>query len=130
VTLDSSLPPVHMDFVLIVQVIVNLLDNALKYSPEDRPVLMRAGISENALAITICDEGQGIPQHDLDHVFQKFNRAARTSERGGIGLGLSICRGLIEAHKGTIRIERRNPRGTRITFTLPLHGAAKDGSTV
>ena len=130
VTLDSSLPPVHMDFVLIVQVIVNLLDNALKYSPEDRPVLMRAGISENALAITICDEGQGIPQHDLDHVFQKFNRAARTSERGGIGLGLSICRGLIEAHKGTIRIERRNPRGTRITFTLPLHGAAKGGSTV
>jgi two-component system, OmpR family, sensor histidine kinase KdpD len=128
VTLDPSLPPVHMDFVLIVQVIVNILDNAFKYSPEDRPVLMHAGVSGNALAITICDEGQGIPQHDLDHVFQKFNRVARTSERGGIGLGLSICRGLIEAHKGTITIERREPHGTAITFTLPLHRAANDGS--
>jgi two-component system sensor histidine kinase KdpD len=130
VTIDPSLPPVHMDFVLIVQVIVNVLDNALKYSPEDTAVLMHAAVSGDSLAITICDEGQGIPQHDLDHVFQKFNRGGRTSERGGIGLGLSICRGLVEAHKGTITIERRQPRGTAITFTLPLRGTAKDGSRV
>jgi two-component system sensor histidine kinase KdpD len=128
VRIDLDLPLVRMDFVLIVQVIVNLLDNALKYSPEDRPILIEVKRDGPAAAFCIADDGDGIPAEDLARVFEKFNRGGRTGETGGIGLGLSICRGLIEAHQGTIAIERRNPRGTAITFTLPLSPVEKDGT--
>lgn len=120
VTLAPGLPLVRLDFVLIVQVLVNVLDNAFKYSPPDTPIAVEARAPAGALEIRISDEGDGIPERDLVNVFEKFNRAGRTGETGGIGLGLSICRGLIEAHKGTIRAERRAPRGTAVTFTLPL----------
>lgn len=126
VRIDPHLPLVGMDFVLIVQVIVNLLDNALKYSGEDRPISMEAHACHNKLSISICDDGDGIPEHHLAYVFEKFNRAGRSGETSGIGLGLSICRGLVEAHNGEIAIARRQPRGTAVTFTLPLRPVGKD----
>ena len=63
-----------------------------------------------ALEISVSDDGDGIPEHELTNVFEKFNRAGRTGETGGIGLGLSICKGLVEAHHGRIWAERRAPR--------------------
>jgi two-component system sensor histidine kinase KdpD len=111
---------VPMDFGLIVQVLVNLLDNAIKYSPGQSPVEVEACHVDGSLKVCISDEGDGIAERDLTRVFEKFNRAGRRGETGGIGLGLSICRGLIEAHRGRIWAERRNPRGTVFSFTLPL----------
>lgn len=108
-----------MDFVLIVQVLVNLLDNAFKYSPENSRVTIRARISGEDLEISVLDHGEGIPEQNLRSVFEKFNRGDRTGETGGIGLGLSICKGLVEAHTGRIWARRRYPHGTAITFTIP-----------
>jgi two-component system sensor histidine kinase KdpD len=116
-----DLPFVRMDFVLIVQVLVNLLDNALKYSPDTSPVTIRAQISGEDLEISVLDDGEGIPEQNLGSVFEKFNRGGRTGETGGIGLGLSICKGLVEAHSGKIWARRRDPHGTAVTFTIPCH---------
>jgi K+-sensing histidine kinase KdpD len=129
ISIDPKLPLVPMDFVLIVQVIVNLLDNAFKYSPADRPVVIQARLELNSVAISVADEGDGISERDLGRIFSKFNRAGRSTEGGGIGLGLSICRGLIEAHHGTISAARKSPRGTIITFTLPVQVAADENRT-
>ncbi|MGI8992097.1 MAG: sensor histidine kinase [Bryobacteraceae bacterium] len=120
VIIPPNLPFVRMDFVLIVQVIVNLLNNALKYSAECSPVTLETIVLDGTLEVRVLDDGYGIPAQDLTKVFEKFNRAARSGETGGIGLGLSICKGLIEAHKGNIWAQRREPRGTTVAFCLPL----------
>jgi two-component system, OmpR family, sensor histidine kinase KdpD len=120
VTIGPDLPFVSMDFVLIVQVLVNLLDNALKYSPAGPSITVEARVLSGSLEICVSDCGSGIAEDELAHVFEKFNRGGRTGETGGIGLGLSICKGLIEAHHGNIWAERRQPRGTAVRFTLPI----------
>lgn len=91
----------------------------MKYSPHDSPILIEARLENDSLAVSIADEGDGISDTRLGHVFDKFDRAGRTGETGGVGLGLSICRGLVDAHRGTIAIRRRRPRGTEVMFTLP-----------
>jgi two-component system sensor histidine kinase KdpD len=120
VVIDPTLPLVRMDFALIVQVLVNMLDNALKYSGAPTPIGIAAHLADGRLEIRVQDEGDGIRDEDLDRVFDKFNRARRTGETGGIGLGLSICKGLVEAHRGAIWAERRDPSGTIVAFRLPL----------
>jgi len=123
--IDVSVPPdlpfVRMDFVLVVQVLVNLLDNALKYSRLNAPIRVEARLSKEGLEVSVSDNGDGIPEHQLLNAFEKFNRAGRTSETAGIGLGLSICRGFVEAHHGRIWVQRRNPCGTVVTFALPCN---------
>lgn len=121
VIISPDLPFVELDFVLIVQVLVNLLDNALKYSPVGPPITVEARVQADHLEVCVSDFGSGVAETDLAHIFEKFHRGGRTGETGGIGLGLSICKGLVEAHYGTIRAERRQPRGTAVTFTLPIH---------
>lgn len=120
VEIDPDLPPVRMDFSLIVQVLMNMLDNSLKYSTPPTPIKIRAHVADGQFEVRVEDEGDGIDNEDLCRVFEKFNRARRTGETGGIGLGLSICKGLIEAHRGSIWAERRNPLGTAVVFRLPL----------
>jgi two-component system, OmpR family, sensor histidine kinase KdpD len=120
VKIAPDVPFVPMDFVLIVQVLVNLLDNALKYSPDGPSITVEARVLSGVLEISVSDSGNGIAEDDLPHVFERFNRGCRGGETGGIGLGLSICRGLIDAHHGTIRAERRYPCGTVFAFTLPI----------
>jgi two-component system, OmpR family, sensor histidine kinase KdpD len=119
VSVPPDLPFIRMDFVLIAQVLVNLLDNAVKYSHADAPIRVKARLSHDTLEICVSDHGDGIAEHELSNIFEKFNRAGRTSETGGIGLGLSICRGLVEAHHGRIWAERRDPCGTAVTFSIP-----------
>jgi signal transduction histidine kinase len=101
-------------------VLVNLLDNALKYSPDGPSITVEARVLSGVLEISVSDSGNGIAEDDLPHVFERFNRGGRGGESGGIGLGLSICKGLIDAHHGTIRAERRYPCGTVFAFTLPI----------
>jgi two-component system sensor histidine kinase KdpD len=108
-----------MDFVLISQVLVNLLDNALKYSPADSPIEVRAQVAGRYLEIEVEDRGVGIPAEDLTRVFDKFYRVRRPGSVSGTGLGLSICQGIVQAHRGFIAAENRPGGGTIITVALP-----------
>lgn len=118
--IDENLPLVAMDFVLIVQVLVNLVDNALKYSEPDTPVGIQAHQMGKEVHLIVSDRGIGIPESDLDHIFEKFFRVERPENIGGTGLGLSISRGIIEAHGGRIWAKNRPGGGTQVTFSLPL----------
>ncbi len=116
----STLPPVRMDMTLMTQVLVNLLDNALKYSPDASPIEIAARADASRLNIEVADRGPGIPAQDLKRVFEKFYRIPVPEGVSGTGLGLSICKGIVEAHGGTIRAENRTGGGLKIIVTLPL----------
>lgn len=122
VTLNIApdLPLIPMDFVLIVQVLVNVLDNAIKYSPPGAPIEITASWAGAFAEIAVADRGVGISRDDLARVFDKFYRAQNPRSVGGTGLGLSICKGIVEAHGGFIGAENRSGGGTIITIGLPL----------
>ncbi|HEY3313031.1 MAG TPA: sensor histidine kinase KdpD [Anaerolineales bacterium] len=126
VEVAPGIPLVAMDFVLIVHVIMNLLDNALKYSPKGSPLEVRAGVNGDELQIAVLDRGIGIPQEDLQRVFDKFYRVQRSRQAQvtGTGLGLAIGKGIIEAHGGHIWADGREGGGTEITFALPMEEPA------
>jgi two-component system sensor histidine kinase KdpD len=119
VDVPDDLPLVPMDIVLMVQVLTNLLDNALKYSPPGSPIEIRARAAGAYLEIQVADRGVGIPPEDLTRVFDKFYRVERPGSVGGTGLGLSICKGIVEAHGGFIGAENRPAGGTIVTVALP-----------
>jgi two-component system sensor histidine kinase KdpD len=120
VAIAPNLPLVPMDHVLIVQVLVNLLDNALKYSPADAPIEIDARLDDCQLQIRVADRGKEIPEEELEGVFDKFFRGASAGGSRGAGLGLSICKGFVGVHDGRIWAERRAHGGTEIAFSLPL----------
>jgi two-component system sensor histidine kinase KdpD len=121
VDVPSDMPLVPMDFVLMAQVLVNLLDNALKYSPPGTPIEVRAHVDGAEARIQVADHGVGIPPDDLERVFDKFYRVQQPSQVSGTGLGLSICKGIVEAHGGRIWANNRHDGGTVVTVALPLH---------
>jgi len=120
VSIAPGLPLVPMDDVLMVQVLVNLLDNALKYSAADAPVEIQACLAAGQLEIRVLDRGIGIPGDELGRVFDKFYRVSVPGAPKGTGLGLSICKGFVEAHNGRILAKRRTEGGTEIAVFLPL----------
>jgi two-component system sensor histidine kinase KdpD len=120
VNIAPGLPFVPMDDVLMVQVLVNLLDNALKYSPADATVEIQARLAAGQLELRVLDHGRGIPEGELERVFDKFYRVAVPGAPKGTGLGLSICKGFVEAHNGCILAKRRTEGGTEIAVFLPL----------
>ncbi|MBU0607991.1 MAG: sensor histidine kinase KdpD [Armatimonadetes bacterium] len=120
VDLAPDLPLVPLDFVLIAQVLTNLLDNAAKYAPAGCPIEIGARSTEDALTVTVADRGPGIPDEDLDRVFDKFHRVMRPNGASGTGLGLAISRGIIEAHGGRISAHPRDGGGLEVQFSLPL----------
>jgi two-component system sensor histidine kinase KdpD len=122
ITIAPDLPLVPMDHVLIVQVLVNMLDNALKYSPGDAPIDIEARLDAGQLEIRVLDRGRGIPEQELARVFDKFFRGTLPGPARGAGLGLSICKGFVEAHNGRILAKRRTQGGTELAFFLPLEG--------
>jgi two-component system sensor histidine kinase KdpD len=120
IDIPDDLPLVPMDFVLVVHVLVNLIDNAIKYAPSNTPIHICAHPLDGEVAIKVADEGIGIPQDDLERVFQKFYRVQRPDNVTGTGLGLSISRGLVEAQGGRIWAANRPGGGTVVTVALPL----------
>jgi PAS domain S-box-containing protein len=121
IEVGSRLPLVMADSQRIAQVIVNLVDNACKYSPDGKPIQIRARKQGDFLEIRVSDEGPGIPRKDREYVFEAFQQLERKSgAKRGAGLGLAICKGLVEAHGGRIWVQDRQRRGTCIAFTLPL----------
>ncbi len=120
VDLAPDLPLVPMDFVLMVQVLCNLLENALKFSGPDQPIEISARVESNCLALRVKDRGIGIPPQDLERVFGKFYRVQRPDGVVGTGLGLAISKGIVEAHGGRIFAARRQGGGTELAVLLPL----------
>lgn len=118
---DEAVPFVPADPDRLAQVLVNLLDNAIKYSPADGVVTVRVRQAGPDLQVEVRDQGPGIPEADLARIGERFYRAdkARTRAEGGSGLGLSIARALVEAHGGELRLESTEGTGTVVTFTLP-----------
>ena len=103
-------------------VLRNLLENAIKYSlPDSRPVELRATMAADAVVVCVIDDGVGIPVADADRIFEPFFRVdpSRSKRTGGYGLGLSICKRIVEAHGGTILVERGSPRGSTFVLTFP-----------
>jgi two-component system sensor histidine kinase KdpD len=125
VDVPADLPLVPMDFVLMHQVLVNLLDNAVRYSPPASPIELRARADGSELQIEVADRGIGIPSTDLERVFDKFYRVQRPGSVSGSGLGLSICKGIVEAHGGRIWARNREGGGTVVALSLPL-GTAEE----
>jgi two-component system sensor histidine kinase KdpD len=108
---------VWVDAALFEQVLVNLLDNAARYTPPGSRVRIAARRDDGGVAVEVADDGPGLGPGEERRVFEKFYRKA--GARGGFGLGLSICRAAVEAHGGTIRAENRTPRGAAFRFTIP-----------
>jgi two-component system sensor histidine kinase KdpD len=117
---DSDLPLLHVDPVLLEQVLINLVENAAKYSPADAPIELSARASSGTLVLEVRDRGPGIPKDAQEKVFEKFFRVPTPGAARGAGLGLAICKGIVEAHGGTIRAGDRPGGGSVFTVTLPL----------
>jgi len=120
VDVPDDLPLVSMDFVLIQRVLVNVIDNALKYSPPETQIEIKATMAGAFVEIMVADQGVGIPQEDLTRIFDKFYRVQRPNNVNGTGLGLAICKGIVDAHGGFISAENRPGGGTAITIALPV----------
>jgi two-component system, OmpR family, sensor histidine kinase KdpD len=122
--LPDDLPPVELDYLQIDQVLTNLIENAVRYTPADSPVEISARVDGDNMLISVADRGPGIPEVDLERVFDKFYRVmptqSRTARPVGSGLGLAVSRGLVEAHGGRIWAENQKGGGAVFRFTLPL----------
>jgi two-component system sensor histidine kinase KdpD len=117
--LPPGLPLVHVDGVLIEQVLINLLDNALKHTAADVPIRIIATATDRAVTVEVADRGPGLPPGEEARVFEKFYRGSSTPARGA-GLGLAICQGIVSAHGGRIWAQNLPEGGVAFLFTLPL----------
>jgi two-component system sensor histidine kinase KdpD len=120
IEIPRDLPLIAVDDVLLEQVVFNLVENALKHAPDEQPIEIRARASGDEVEVSVADRGPGLPPGSEDHVFEKFYRSETSHRTGGVGLGLAICRGIVEAHGGTLRAANRPGGGAVFTFTLPL----------
>jgi two-component system sensor histidine kinase KdpD len=124
IDLALNLPMLQLDFVLFEQVLYNLFDNATKYSPPNSTIYVKGNHLDTAVVLSIIDEGTGIPDDDLERIFDKFYRAKTGDfDHGGTGLGLAICRGFVEALGGSIAASNRTDRsGAILTIKMPTEG--------
>lgn len=115
---DPDLPPVAADRDRVARVFANAIANALRFTPPGGRVGLSARLDGDAVRFAVADDGAGVTEEDAARAFQPFWQAARTPR--GVGLGLSICRSIVGAHGGEIALRPRSPRGTELSFTLPL----------
>ncbi|MCR8969919.1 sensor histidine kinase KdpD [Facklamia sp. 7083-14-GEN3] len=122
VNLPDELLVAKMDARLIVQVLVNLINNAVKYTQNGSSITLSAKKVGDKVYTSLADDGPGITDHAKNHLFDMFytNGLSRSDSRRGLGLGLSLCKSIVEAHDGEIWVEDNQPNGTIFTFTLPL----------
>lgn len=120
----ESLPLIVGDRSRLEQVMMNILSNAIKYTPNGGHIVITAGASEAEVWMEVCDDGIGIPEKDRDRIFERFYRVdkARSRESGGTGLGLSIAREIVLRHHGTIGLAPHQGPGTTVRLTLPIGG--------
>jgi two-component system, OmpR family, sensor histidine kinase KdpD len=116
----EAIPLLFVDAVLIERVFSNLLDNACKYSDAGSNIMIAANCDNSQVYLSVADEGQGLPPGMEDSIFQKFTRGRSESSTPGVGLGLSICKSIIEAHGGRIWAEKNQEKGATFMFSLPV----------
>lgn len=119
----ADVPLVPMDAVLLEQVFVNLLENAIRYTPERSPLEIEARSVTGAVVVEVRDEGPGVNEAEPERLFERFVRGKHEHGDGGVGLGLTICRAIVEAHGGSIGIYNREVRGALVRMALPLPAA-------
>jgi K+-sensing histidine kinase KdpD len=132
VDVADDLPVVEVDAQSMERVLVNLVDNAHKYSPADAPIHISARVRNGTLELHVDNHGSGIPFRERTHIFEPFYRSTSTAETSepGEGLGLAICRSIITAHHGEIRAEDRPGGGARFTVALPLKGRSGQAARI
>ncbi|MAT97173.1 MAG: two-component sensor histidine kinase [Anaerolineaceae bacterium] len=119
IEIPTGLPLIDIDFTLMVQVLVNLLDNAMKYAPPEEPITIQASQEGDEVILAVKDRGPGLPEAELEHVFDRFFRV-NAEGISGTGLGLSIAKGIVEAHNGRIWAENRQEGGAAFSLALPV----------
>jgi two-component system sensor histidine kinase KdpD len=124
-----EVPLIPMDSVLLEQVFVNLLENAIRYTPEASPVEIEARALGGEVLVEVRDEGPGVSENERERLFERFVRGAGRQNDGGVGLGLTICRAIVDAHGGSIEIANREARGAVVRLRLPLSGPVAPAST-
>jgi two-component system sensor histidine kinase KdpD len=122
--IPDGLPPVAIDFALTMQALINLVDNAVKYTPTDQPIDIEAVLDGQMVVISVKDRGPGLPESALEQIFTKFFRV-NAGVVSGTGLGLSIARGIVEAQNGRIWAQNRPGGGAVFSIALPV---AEEGS--
>ncbi len=121
VQVPEDLPNVPMDFPQIREVMMHLLENAAKYSPAGKPVRITAGVEKDHLTVSVADQGTGIDSMEQNLIFDKFYRGRdQRYASGGTGMGLAICKVIVEAHGGKIGVVSQPGNGSVFSFTLPL----------
>jgi signal transduction histidine kinase len=126
--MDGKCREVVVDPKLVAQILINLLENALKYSPKGGDIRADLACTSTIATIRVSDEGMGIPQEDQPHVFEAFYRGSNSSDIDGTGLGLSIVRRAVDLHKGQIDIQSQPERGTTVTVKLPIFAQTTGGA--
>jgi two-component system phosphate regulon sensor histidine kinase PhoR len=116
----DDLPLIEADPARMQQVLVNLIHNAIKFTPPNGEITVAAEEKEKFVIFSIKDTGVGIPEEDLDRIFERFYKADRARSSGGTGLGLSISRHLVESHQGKIWVESIQGKGSTFFFSLPI----------
>ncbi len=125
--IPDDVPAVELDPSLVAQVLSNLIENAIRHTPPGSPIEVSARATEKELIICVADRGPGIPQSEMERIFEPFYRVKRPVEsqeavtNQGSGLGLAVCRGFVKAHGGRIWVENRENGGAIFQFTLPIH---------
>lgn len=117
-----DLPFALLDDLLIQQVLLNLLENAIRHTPAGTPIDISARMEEKNIVVEVADRGPGLPRDDLNRLFEKFYQSASSKNRSGAGLGLAICRGIVQLHGGAIEAMNRPEGGAAFRFTLPFDG--------
>ena len=126
--IEPGLPLVFIDYIKIAQVLINLGENAIKYTPAQTPITIGAYHRGRSVEITVQDTGPGISPEQLPHLFEKFYRGTRTMGVPGSGIGLAIAKGFVEAHGGTLTVESQVGAGTTFTMSLPIIEAEQGAS--
>jgi two-component system sensor histidine kinase KdpD len=119
-SIPRGLPLVRFDATLLERVLCNLLENAGKYTPPHARVTVAARAQDGQLFVAVCDDGPGLPAGRENDLFEKFVRGQQESSISGVGLGLAICRAIVEAHGGRMRAWNRDGAGACFEFSLPL----------
>lgn len=129
VQLAQDLPPISVDGMQFQQVLVNLLDNAIKFSSPGSPIRLTATLADDALEVRVSNNGEGVPPNELDRIFDRFYRvqSGQSSGNPGTGLGLAICKGIVEAHGGSILAQSVPGGETTILFRIPVAGSPPTG---
>ena len=122
VDVDENLPTIHADPARMMQVLGNILENAIRHTPENGEIFLRAIQTDNAIQISVQDTGEGLPADEAAHIFDRFYRVdpSRQRESGGSGLGLAISKSIVEGHGGKIWAESEQGRGLQIHISLPV----------